>query len=210
MSAAYIRPDFDVVTHWVPQGASVLDLGCGDGELLARLLRERNAKGYGVEIADAGVLASMQRGLNIVQADIEGGLNLFGDAAFDVVILSQTLQATRHTEALVNEVLRVGKSAIVTLPKSLVGALAARHRWSHAGVKAAAVSVVRHAERALLHHSRFRRLLRRKGHCGGAPRGAGRRARNLAAAECSWRNGGVPDPALRLNLTRRECPVGAG
>lgn len=116
MSAAYIRPDFDVVTHWVPQGASVLDLGCGDGELLARLIRERHAKGYGVEIADAGVLASMQRGLNIVQADIEGGLNLFGDAAFDVVILSQTLQATRHTEALVNEVLRVGKSAIVTLP----------------------------------------------------------------------------------------------
>ncbi len=116
MSAAYIRPDFDVVTHWVPQGASVLDLGCGDGELLARLVRERNAQGYGVEIADAGVLASMQRGLNIVQADIEGGLNLFGDAAFDVVILSQTLQATRHTEALVSEVLRVGKSAIVTLP----------------------------------------------------------------------------------------------
>ena len=116
MSAAYIRPDFDVVTHWVPQGASVLDLGCGDGELLARLVRERNAQGYGVEIADAGVLASMQRGLNIVQADIEGGLNLFGDAAFDVVILSQTLQATRHTEALVSEVLRVGNSAIVTLP----------------------------------------------------------------------------------------------
>ncbi len=116
MSAAYIRPDFDVVTHWVPPGAAVLDLGCGDGELLARLVRERQVKGYGVEIADAGVLASLKRGLNIVQADIEGGLNLFGDAAFDLVILSQTLQATRHTEALVNEVLRVGKSAIVTLP----------------------------------------------------------------------------------------------
>ncbi|MBL8311884.1 MAG: methionine biosynthesis protein MetW [Burkholderiales bacterium] len=116
MSAAYIRPDFDVVTHWVPPGTAVLDLGCGDGELLARLVRERQVNGYGVEIADAGVLASLQRGLNIVQADIEGGLNLFGDAAFDVVILSQTLQATRHTEALVNEVLRVGKSAIVTLP----------------------------------------------------------------------------------------------
>jgi len=116
MSAAYIRPDFDVVTHWVPPGTTVLDLGCGDGELLARLVRERQVKGYGVEIADTGVLASQQRGLNIVQADIEGGLNLFGDAAFDLVILSQTLQATRHTEALVNEVLRVGKSAIVTLP----------------------------------------------------------------------------------------------
>lgn len=116
MSANYIRPDFDVVTDWVPRGASVLDLGCGDGELLARLQRERNTKGYGVEINDASVLACMERGINVLQGDIESGLNLFEDAAFDVVILSQTLQATRHTEALVREVLRVGKSAIVTLP----------------------------------------------------------------------------------------------
>jgi methionine biosynthesis protein MetW len=112
----YVRPDFDVVTAWVPQGASVLDLGCGDGELLARLATERAVKGYGVEIDDAGVLACLRRGLNVLQANIEGGLNLFADAQFDVVILSQTLQATRHTEALVREVLRVGKSAIVTLP----------------------------------------------------------------------------------------------
>ena len=116
MTAAYLRPDFDVVTAWVPQGASVLDLGCGDGELLARLQRERGVKGYGVEIDDAGVVACLKRGLNVLQANIEGGLNLFDDAAFDVVILSQTLQATRHTEALVREVMRVGKSAIVTLP----------------------------------------------------------------------------------------------
>ena len=114
--SAYVRPDFDVVTAWVPQGAAVLDLGCGDGELLARLQRERGIKGYGVEIDDAGVLACVGRGLNVLQANIEGGLNLFDDAAFDVVILSQTLQATRYTEALVREVLRVGKSAIVTLP----------------------------------------------------------------------------------------------
>lgn len=116
MSANYIRPDFDVVTEWVPKGASVLDLGCGDGELLARLQRERQTKGYGVEISDASVLACMERGLNVLQGNIESGLNLFEDAAFDVVILSQTLQATRHTEALVREVLRVGRSAIVTLP----------------------------------------------------------------------------------------------
>ena len=114
--SAYVRPDFDVVTAWVPHGASVLDLGCGDGELLARLQRERGIKGYGVEIDDAGVLSCIERGLNVLQANIEGGLNLFDDAAFDVVILSQTLQATRHTEALVREVLRVGESAIVTLP----------------------------------------------------------------------------------------------
>ena len=116
MSAAYLRPDFDVVTRWVAHGASVLDLGCGDGTLLDRLTRERGVRGYGVEIADAGVLASLRRGLDVVQADIDGGLHLFGDGAFDIVILSQTLQATRHTEALVNEVLRVGASAIVTLP----------------------------------------------------------------------------------------------
>ena len=116
MSAAYVRPDFDVVTTWVPQGASVLDLGCGDGELLARLQRERGSIGYGVEIEDSAVLACLDRGLNVLQGNIESGLNLFDDGAFDVVILSQTLQATRHTEALVREVLRVGKSAIVTLP----------------------------------------------------------------------------------------------
>ena len=116
MSAAYVRPDFDVVTNWVPQGASVLDLGCGDGELLARLQRERGSIGYGVEIEDSSVLACLNRGLNVLQGNIESGLNLFDDGAFDIVILSQTLQATRHTEALVREVLRVGKSAIVTLP----------------------------------------------------------------------------------------------
>ena len=116
MNAAYVRPDFDVVTNWVPKGASVLDLGCGDGELLTRLQRERGSIGYGVEIEDSAVLACLSRGLNVLQGNIESGLNLFDDGAFDVVILSQTLQATRHTEALVREVLRVGKSAIVTLP----------------------------------------------------------------------------------------------
>lgn len=116
MSAAYVRPDFDVVANWVPQGASVLDLGCGDGELLARLQRDRGSRGYGVEIEDGAVLTCLKRGLNVLQGNIESGLNLFDDGAFDIVILSQTLQATRHTEALVREVLRVGKSAIVTLP----------------------------------------------------------------------------------------------
>ena len=77
--STYVRPDFDVVTAWVPQGASVLDLGCGDGELLARLQRERGIKGYGVEIDDAGVLSCIERGLNVLQANIEGGLNLFDD-----------------------------------------------------------------------------------------------------------------------------------
>jgi methionine biosynthesis protein MetW len=110
------RADFDVVSAWIPNGARVLDLGCGDGELLSRLMKERNCRGYGVEIDDAAVLAAMNNGINVIQSNIEGGLAFFGNRSFDVVILSQTLQATRHTEALIKDVLAIGKSAIVTIP----------------------------------------------------------------------------------------------
>ncbi len=110
------RADFDVVSAWVPAGARVLDLGCGDGSLLARLERERQCRGYGVEIDDDAVLAAMQNGVNVIQSNIEGGLAFFKNRSFDIVILSQTLQATRHTEALINDVLTIGKSAIITLP----------------------------------------------------------------------------------------------
>lgn len=110
------RADFDVVCAWVPEGASVLDLGCGDGALLARLHQTRGTRGYGVEIDPKQVLAALERGVNVIQSDLESGLSFFGNRAFDVVVLSQTLQATRRTEALINEVLRIGKSAIVTLP----------------------------------------------------------------------------------------------
>jgi methionine biosynthesis protein MetW len=110
------RADFDVVCDWVPQGARVLDLGCGDGALLARLMKDRSARGYGVEIDDAAVLAAMNNGVNVIQSNIEGGLAFFGRKTFDIAILSQTLQATRHTEALINDVLAICQSAIVTLP----------------------------------------------------------------------------------------------
>lgn len=110
------RADFDVVSGWVPQGARVLDLGCGDGALLARLIRERNCRGYGVEIDSRAVLSAMQNGINVIQSNIEGGLAFFRNRSFDVVVLSQTLQATRHTEALIKDVLAIGKSAIVTIP----------------------------------------------------------------------------------------------
>ncbi|MGL4230093.1 MAG: methionine biosynthesis protein MetW [Casimicrobium sp.] len=110
------RADFDVVSDWVPQGARVLDLGCGDGSLLARLMRQRKCRGYGVEIDDAAVLTAVDNGINVIQSNIEGGLAFFGNRSFDVVILSQTLQATRHTEQLLNDVLDIGRSAIVTIP----------------------------------------------------------------------------------------------
>jgi homoserine O-acetyltransferase len=110
------RADFATIAAWIAPGAQVLDLGCGDGSLLAYLMRERNARGYGVEIADPGVLASVRNGVNVLQSDLESGLAGFDDATFDCVILSQTLQAMRHTEEIVEEMLRVGREVIVTFP----------------------------------------------------------------------------------------------
>jgi methionine biosynthesis protein MetW len=110
------RADFATIASWIPRDSRILDLGCGDGSLLAYLARERGAKGYGIEIDDAGVRASVAHGINILQSDLESGLKGFDDASFDCVILSQTLQAMRHTEDIVVEMLRVGREAIVTFP----------------------------------------------------------------------------------------------
>jgi homoserine O-acetyltransferase len=110
------RADFATIASWIPRGARILDLGCGDGSLLAYLGRERGATGYGIEIDDAGVLASVANGIDVLQSDLESGLAGFDDASFDCVILSQTLQAMRHAEDIVVEMLRVGREAIVTFP----------------------------------------------------------------------------------------------
>jgi methionine biosynthesis protein MetW len=122
-AAAAGRADFATIASWIARGARVLDLGCGDGSLLAYLARERDVKGYGIEIDPAGVHASIASGINVLQSDLESGLAGFDDASFDCVILSQTLQAMRHTEDLVVEMLRVGRDAIVTFPNF--------GHWSH-------------------------------------------------------------------------------
>jgi methionine biosynthesis protein MetW len=110
------RPDLRAIAAWVHKGASVLDLGCGDGLLLKHLAQTRAARGYGLEIADEKVIACVANGVNVIQTDIERGLSDFDDASFDYVILSFTLQAVRRTEAIVMEMLRVGREAIVTFP----------------------------------------------------------------------------------------------
>ncbi len=110
------RPDFAAIAAWIPQGASVLDLGCGDGSLLQYLKSERDVRGYGVEISDAGIVACIQNGVNVIQNDLDSGLADFESNAFDYIILSQTLQATRHTEPLIQEMLRVGREGIVSFP----------------------------------------------------------------------------------------------
>ena len=117
------RTDFATIAGWIEPGAQVLDLGCGDGSLLAYLRRERSVRGYGIEIADEGVQASVKNGINVLQSNLESGLAGFDDASFDCVILSQTLQAMRHTEEIVAEMLRVGREVIVTFPNF--------GHWSH-------------------------------------------------------------------------------
>ena len=110
------RYDFDLIARWIPKGSRVLDLGCGDGALMAGLSATHGVRGYGIEIDDAGVLASVRNGVSVIQADIESGLASFGDGTFDFVILSQTLQAMRNAETVMNEMLRVGREGIVTFP----------------------------------------------------------------------------------------------
>jgi methionine biosynthesis protein MetW len=110
------RYDFELISSWIPAGARVLDLGCGDGVLLAGLAATQGVHGYGVEIDDAGVLASVQNGVNVIQSDLEAGLSAFDDNTFDFVILSQTLQAMRNSELVLKEMLRVGREGIVTFP----------------------------------------------------------------------------------------------
>lgn len=110
------RPDYAAIAGWIREGAFVLDLGCGDGSLLAFLSRERKVRGYGIEITEAGVRASLNNGINVIQRDLEGGLAGFEDDAFDCVILSQTLQAMHHIDEIVREMLRVGREAIVSFP----------------------------------------------------------------------------------------------
>ncbi|BBI98384.1 methionine biosynthesis protein MetW [Ferrigenium kumadai] len=110
------RPDFAAIASWISQGASVLDLGCGDGSLLRYLRETRAVRGYGVEISDLDIVSCIANGVNVIQNDLEAGLAEFESGAFDFVILSQTLQATRRTELLVREMLRVGREGIVSFP----------------------------------------------------------------------------------------------
>ena len=100
----------------LPPNPSILDLGCGDGELLTYLRKSLETKGYGVEKDDANWLACMQNGTNVIQMDLEDGLSGFENQSFDTVILSQTLQAMHNTEEIVQEMLRVGREIIVTFP----------------------------------------------------------------------------------------------
>ena len=110
------RQDMALIAQLVPMGARVLDLGCGNGEFLAHLREHRHCSGYGIEIDDANVLACTQRGVNVIQLNLEEGLALFEDQSFDVVLQLDTLQHLRNTERMLRETARVGRIGIVSFP----------------------------------------------------------------------------------------------
>ncbi len=110
------RKDMELIAELVPRGSRVLDLGCGTGELLAHLRDARGCSGYGIEIADANVLACTQRGVNVIQLNLEEGLAMFEDQSFDVVLQLDTMQHLRNTERMLRETARVGRVGIVSFP----------------------------------------------------------------------------------------------
>ena len=107
---------YDLVLDEIPEHAKVLDLGCGDGSLLTILQEKKKVKGYGVEISEEGVYLCVEKGLYCYQADIDDGLSDYKDGSFDYVILNQTIQNTKRPDYVINEVLRIGKKAIISFP----------------------------------------------------------------------------------------------
>ena len=117
------RADFDAISSWIEPHSQVLDLGCGDGSFLKFLKSQKPVHAYGVEIDDLRVLACAQKGLNVIQQNLEGGLALFENNSFDTVVLSQTVQTIHQTEKILREIVRVGKESIVSFPNF--------GHWSH-------------------------------------------------------------------------------
>ncbi|MFP5305680.1 MAG: methionine biosynthesis protein MetW [Gammaproteobacteria bacterium] len=113
---AELRPDFAVISEWIRPGARILDLGCGDGTLLAYLAAQRNVRGYGLEIDPDKVARCIENGVNVIQADLDDGLRDFDNGSFDYVVMTQALQALQRPDDAIAEILRVGRIGIVTFP----------------------------------------------------------------------------------------------
>lgn len=111
-----MRPDLGIIRDWVAPGARVLDLGCGDGTLMRHLMDHRQVRGYGLEINDGNITACIRKGVNVIQADLDAGLEAFEDGSFDFVIMTQALQVVHHPRDLLLEILRIGGEGIVTFP----------------------------------------------------------------------------------------------
>ena len=110
------KVQYSIFSAWIKEGASVLDLGCGDGELLARLISEKHIRAQGIELSQQAIVNCVAKGVNVFQQDIDTGLSEYSDGAFDYVVLNQTLQQVKKPDFVLQEALRVGKKAIVGIP----------------------------------------------------------------------------------------------
>ncbi|HWW06558.1 methionine biosynthesis protein MetW [Collimonas sp.] len=111
-----LRPDLAFIAHWVRDQSQVLDLGCGDGVMLDYLQSDKQCAGYGVEIDDAKIPVCVARGVSVIQQDMEAGLTLFADNAFDTVLCLSALQMMKNVEGVLRDIARVGREAIVSFP----------------------------------------------------------------------------------------------
>ena len=116
MNPAVLRPEHRLIADWIADGARVLDLGCGDGAFLAELQRDKGVSGYGIEIDPDNIVACIERGVNVIQANLDQGLSGFDEDSFDYVVMTQTVQAMRFPHLLLDEILRIGREGIVTFP----------------------------------------------------------------------------------------------
>ncbi len=111
-----LRPDLAPICDWIKPGSRILDLGCGDGELLDYLARNHQVTGYGLEIDPDKVASCVRNGINVIQADLDDGLKEFESQSFDYVVMTQALQALQRPDLAIEEILRVGRFGIVTFP----------------------------------------------------------------------------------------------
>ncbi len=187
------KATMEALARLVPEGSRVLDLGCGDGAMLDYLQRTRGCSGYGVEIADANVLACTRRGVNVIQLNLEEGLTIFEDNSFDVVLQIDTLPHLRNAEAMLRETARVGRTGIVAFPNFahwpnrlsvLRGRMPVTRRLPYQWYDTPNIRVGTYKDFEAL-------ATKNRAAHPGLLRPAGRRGRALAA-QCARRDGGVP------------------
>ncbi len=111
-----LRPELRMIADWIRPGSHVLDLGCGDGTLLKYLHREQQVTGYGLEIDQSNIVDAITNNINVIQTDLDAGLSEIESNSFDYVVMSETLQAVRYPDRLIDEMLRIGNEAIITFP----------------------------------------------------------------------------------------------